>query len=447
MTPVKIKKGFQLKIAGHPEPRTEALPKPTHVAALPEKIPFIKPRLLKQVGDTVNIGTPLFEDKRNSQFQFLSPGGGEITDIRFGPRRVIQAIVIKLADDEIYESFDALDENDLKTVDRQALVNSLLAGGVWPLIKALPFRNIAHPETMPPAIYVSLGNKEPFQPLPEVYLKGHRDLFAFGIQALQKISRGHVYVASEHEGSALLQDLSGPVTHTYSGDYPADDPGVLLYHTKTSSEQNRSWFVSGQDVLLLAQFLKEGKYPIDRTMAFAGPGAKERLHFNTRIGVPLSHMVQDGPTGEGMRYVVGGIFRGYSGSIDSHMGFYETSLTLIPEGKMREFLAFVQPGFQKPSYSRTFLSVFNKSDLQMDCNFHGGERACIGCGYCGEVCPVDILPQLTYKSITAGEVEEALAHGLLDCVECGLCAYVCPSKIGLAETLKKAKTEYYMAQF
>ena len=56
---------------------------------------------------------------------------------------------------------------------------------------------------------------------------------------------------------------------------------------------------------------------------------------------------------------------------------------------------------------------------------------------------MDILPQFTYKSILAGEVEESLQHGLLDCVECGLCSYVCPSKLDLAESFKQAKADFY----
>jgi Na+-transporting NADH:ubiquinone oxidoreductase subunit A len=74
---------------------------------------------------------------------------------------------------------------------------------------------------------------------------------------------------------------------------------------------------------------------------------------------------------------------------------------------------------------------------------HGGERACIACGYCAQVCPVDIFPQFTYKAVLAEEIEESLEHGLLDCVECGLCSYVCPSKIELFETLKNAKAAFY----
>ncbi len=82
----------------------------------------------------------------------------------------------------------------------------------------------------------------------------------------------------------------------------------------------------------------------------------------------------------------------------------------------------------------------------MDCNFHGEERACINCGSCAEVCPVDILPQFTYKCVLADEIEEALAHGMLDCVECGLCSYVCPSKIELSDVLKNTKKAYYLEQ-
>jgi Na+-transporting NADH:ubiquinone oxidoreductase subunit A len=84
-----------------------------------------------------------------------------------------------------------------------------------------------------------------------------------------------------------------------------------------------------------------------------------------------------------------------------------------------------------------------KPTLPVDADRHGELRACVNCGYCAAICPVDILPQYTYKCIYAEEMEDALAHGLLDCVECGLCSYVCPSKIELTETFKDTKQKYY----
>ena len=128
------------------------------------------------------------------------------------------------------------------------------------------------------------------------------------------------------------------------------------------------------------------------------------------------------------------------------MGFYETALILLPEGNTSEFLALFNPGLRKPTFSRNYLSRLNPSALRFDCNRHGGERACIACMHCADVCPVDILPQMTYKAILAEEVEEYLAHGLLDCVECGLCSYVCPAKIELAGTLKAARRAYAREQ-
>ncbi|MBW2540250.1 MAG: 4Fe-4S dicluster domain-containing protein [Deltaproteobacteria bacterium] len=440
---VRIRKGYNLKIEGKPSLETDTIAPPSHVAVLPERIPFIKPRLQVEIGDHVNVGSLLFEDKRNSDLKFLAPGGGEVVQINFGPRRIIQEIVIRLDTDEKYEKFEAFDENKLEKTDRKQLIKLIMAGGLWPLIRELPFRDIAGPDDRPPVIFVNLDDQESFQPLAEVYLKGKRDLFDYGIKVLHKLGNGNVYISACRDHSGVIKELNGRVTHTYSGNYPADDPGVLLYYTKRSSDDNRSWYINGQDVLLLAHLLKTGTYPTERTVVLAGSFARERLHIRTRMGVPLAHMAQGRADKAQTRYLVGGIFRGYSGSERSYLGFYETSLTLMPEGEEREVLAFIRPGFNKPSYSKTFLSFFTKTDLRLDCNLHGGERACIGCGYCVDVCPVDILPQLTFKSIFAQEIDESLAHGLLDCVECGLCSYVCPSKIELAATLKEAKAEYY----
>jgi Na+-transporting NADH:ubiquinone oxidoreductase subunit A len=120
-------------------------------------------------------------------------------------------------------------------------------------------------------------------------------------------------------------------------------------------------------------------------------------------------------------------------------------LVLLPEGRQPgSFLGWTLPGATGPSYSRAFLSAFRRqAEHPLDCNRHGGQRACIQCNFCPQVCPVDILPQLAYKAILAGEVEEALDHGLLDCVECGLCAFVCPSKIDLLQAFREARAKFY----
>jgi Na+-transporting NADH:ubiquinone oxidoreductase subunit A len=218
---------------------------------------------------------------------------------------------------------------------------------------------------------------------------------------------------------------------------------VLLYRIRQAPEENAAWYLYGQDVLQLARFFKHGRYPIDRVVSVGGSSLITRKHFKTRAGVPLRHLVRTGEVKGPTRYIVGGIFSGCHGEPDGYMGFYENALNVLPLPVKPEPLAFSRPGFNKLSYSKTFLSSLKSSALDGDCNLHGEKRACVNCGYCSEVCPVDILPQFTLKSLLVDEIEEALAHGLLDCVQCGLCSYVCPSKIELADILTQFKASYY----
>ena len=447
MTPIKnirIKKGHNPRVLGAPGPALQKTEPPTHVALLPEHIPFLKPRLKIKTGDRVALGSSLVEDKRNTEIQLLSPGGGRVADIRFGPRRVIQEIIIQLDQSEKAIEFERYRRGDIDKMSRDRLVRSLIAGGVWSLIRELPFRDYARPDFVPPVLFVSLGRLEPFHPSPEVYLPGNEALFHFGLNVLHKLADGRVYVCRHRSNTAAASSLDGLVNLIYTGNYPAHDPGVLLYRMKSKPEENRAWYIDGQDVMLMARMLRDGAYPTERVVSLGGSGASQPQHVIARMGAPLSVIAADQTNAENLRYVQGGMLTGYGALPQSHLGFFETALNLLPEGDHRgELLGLFNPGYRKPSFSRAFLSALNREALEVDCNMHGGERACIACGYCAQVCPVDIFPQFTYKAVLAEEIEESLEHGLLDCVECGLCAYVCPSKIELFETLKNAKAAFY----
>ena len=447
MKTIRIKKGYNLKVVGSPSTAVQKTEQPTHLALLPEHIPFVKPRLKISKGDLVALGTPLIEDKRNPQIQFLSPGGGHISDIRYGPRRVIQEIIIKLDETEKTVELERYSQEEIDKMSREQLIQALVTGGLWPLIRELPFRDYARTDVVPPAMYVCLDSLEPFHPFPQVYLNGNETLFRLGLNVLNKLAAAPVYVCRHEKNTNLASTLNGIINLTYAGNYPAHDPGVLLYRMKSSPVENRAWFIDGQDVLLIARLLRNGVYPTERVVSLGGSGAAQTKHFITRMGAPLSIIASGHIDTESRRYIQGGILTGYGAMPQSYLGFYESALNLLPEGDQKgELLGLFSPGYRKPSFSRAFLSAINRDELQMNCNVHGGERACIACGYCALVCPVDILPQFTYKAILAGEVEESIEHGLLDCAECALCSYVCPSKIELFETLKKAKAEFYKEQ-
>ncbi len=443
MNAIHLKKGFSIRIAGAPERYLHHLDKPRHVGMVPEQIPFVKPRLLVEEGDAVSIGTPLFEDKRDTRIRFLSPGGGRVERIVFGPRRIIRQIIIALDKDEPCEAFDVPAVDQLDAIPRQALVDTLLTGGMWPFFRTLPFMDLADPDIFPPAIFVRLGNDEPFGPEPVVYLKDREDHFGLGMAVLDKLcDRVVVNLTGDESVLSALPDRA--VVQRYTGCYPAGNPSVQLYRIRTGSEQNRTWFIDGQDVILMGDFLRTGRYPVQRIMTVGGSLAPAAEHVSTRAGVPLRLLCNGGLAGEpAARTIVGGVFTGFAGSPDGFMGFYQNALNLIDDGDREEPFGFIRPGANKPSYSTAFLSAFRRKPFPMDCGQHGEVRACVNCGTCARICPVDILPQFTMKCLVADEVEEALAHGLLDCAECGLCTYACPSKIQLREVLQAAKAQYY----
>jgi len=431
--------GLDLAIKGTPSEDLCVAPEPDCVAAIPEKIPFIKPKLHVREGEPVRRGSLLYTDKRSPEIRFLSPGGGQVAEIQFGPRRVIQKIVIDLDASEKNETFIQVKPEQLLSVDRTDLVQALVLGGQWPLFRELPFHNIPEPSTLPPLIVVCLDRSDPFSPSPQIYLKGKEDLFRFGLELLYKLASKVLVTLSKKaaDGNDVIKALA---THVCSGPFPAGDPGALVYRVKQSSKENSAWYINGQDVLLMAELISTGRYPVDRVYTVGGEKVDHCCHVRARLGYPLANLVD--VTLERTRLVAGGLLSGYTLAPDSFMGFYETSLTALTDGSMDELFGFARGGFSKISASRTFFSRFNRHPLTVDCGLHGEERACINCGYCTPVCPVEIIPHYLLKCVLADEIDEALALGLLDCTECGLCTFVCPSKIDLCSTFIQARGDY-----
>ena len=443
MNAIRLKKGFKPKISGTPDTQLRKTDTPEFVGLVPDRIPFIKPRLLVEEGDSVAIGSPLFEDKRDPRIRFASPGGGIVSRIVFGLRRVILEIVITLDKEERCESFDIPPFEKVDTASRETLVKALLEGGMWPFFRALPFMDLADPDVIPPSIFVRLGDDEPFNPNHSVYLKNRESFFRDGVDLLNRLCDNvPIHLTGDEITVPSLPGLS-TIRH-FSGRFPLGNPCVQLYSTKTGPEQNRSWFIDGQDVTLLGEFFRTGRYPVGRIMVVGGSLASKCCHVSTRAGVPLRLLCDcEAESKMNARYIVGGVFTGFRAVPDSFMGFYQNALNLIDDGDREEPFGFIRPGYGKPSYSKAFLSAFRRKPFPMDCGQHGELRACVNCGTCAKVCPVDILPQFTMKCLVADEVEEALSHGLLDCAECGLCTYTCPSKIELCSFLKVAKARYY----
>ena len=131
MAILTIKNTYDIQLDGKPSDYVTTLSSYTQLAVLPSSIPYFKPKLLLKEGASVKIGTPLFCDKRHPDIRFLSPGCGTISKINYGPKRIIESVVIDLSAAETSESFTSFTLSKIESLSRNDIVSAVTSGGLW----------------------------------------------------------------------------------------------------------------------------------------------------------------------------------------------------------------------------------------------------------------------------------------------------------------------------
>ena len=438
MNDVNVNNTYDIKLAGEPSASIIEVAKPKYITLHPNSISHIKPKALVKEGTQVKIGTPLFIDKKNENILFLSPGAGKVAAIEYGDRRSLKSIRITLDKDEQKESFETCSPSDLTDKSAENIRELLLKGGVWSLFKALPFNTIPKPTDLPPTIFVCIDNDEPHTPASTIFLNDNIERFKFGINILKKLGRTKISISKDN--TSIKKVLGNTITHSLQGHYPANMPGTFAYYGKQSIEENKGWVLSAQHVLFIAELFETGEYPTEQIITIGGPLIKNPTHAKIRIGTPINDLLINETITQKARFISGGVFTGLKREETDSLAQFDTALNVIQEGQESEMAHFMRIGANKHTYSRAYFGgLLKQIKWNMTSALNGSDRACIQCGYCAEVCPVETQPQLIMKAILAGDIESATEQGFLDCSDCGLCTYVCPSKIELDHIFKKEK--------
>lgn len=281
--------------------------------------------------------------------------------------------------------------------------------------------------------------------------------FVEGLEILQRVMpSAKLHVALNENQEAAIEKLSELLSGSgeiavcpLSPRYPQEHAEVLV-PTVLGEEFPYGYFASGigvvildiQAVLQVYEAVVEGKPLIERTVALCGRGFKENLHARVLIGTPLEHLV-DGRTGkdEEVRFLVNSPLTGsVLSDVQLPVDCSFSQLIALVEGRDRQLLAFINPGFKKDSYTRTFLAGLLKTQKCLDTNLQGEERPCVFCNFCQGVCPVGIIPHLLYNHVKRNILNDDLLNlRIFNCIDCKLCTYVCPSKIDVAKLITEGK--------
>lgn len=441
MARIKITKGHNIRIAGKPAANIIQGDTPGTVAYQPVEFRYIKPKLMVQEGDVVKLGTPLFFDKRNPEVKWASPGGGTVKAIHFGPRRVIEKIIIELDKHEESEQYNSYSHQEIAALTKEAVRTQILDSGLWPMIRQRPFNKIADPNSEPSSIFISCINSAPLSVDLDIALRNRRSSFQAGVNALSRLTEGKVnIVVSDDSLTDTFIDVENAETHYISGPHPAGNVGIQIHHIDPLKPNKVIWTLSAQQVVTLGRLFLKGVFNPSVVMAVSGTGVNEPTHVKTRVGTSIKSLLNGKLKDGSLRIISGNVLTGSISDMDGYVGYYQTTISVIPNSEEREFLRMLKPGSAKTRYSltNTFLTP-GQTEYEFNSQKNGEERAMIPINTWENVLPMDIYPNPLYRAILANDIEEMEQLGLLECddEDFALCSFACPSKIDVGTVIRK----------
>jgi len=434
---VKLKKGFDINLAGKAEKKISDSPQPETFALKPTDFVGMKrPKLLVAEGDNVKAGTPVLYDKMQENVMFCSPVSGEIVEVKRGAKRKILEIKI-LADKEVeYESFTAYTVSDLTNLSRDEVQAQMLKGGVWPNIIQRPYGVVANENDTPKAIFVSTFDSHPLAADLSYTLKDDAEAFKTGISILKKFTEGMVHVNHDlkAEVSAVFSAADAAQHNKVSGPHPAGNVGVQIHHIDPVNKGEVVWTVSPYGVAQIGKLFMNGQYDASRLVAVAGSEVSAPQYHKTYTGAAINKMIDGNLKQDNVRFISGNALTGERIHDNGYLGFYSNLLSILPEGDHAEFLGWIKPKKDTLSFHRAFglLSFLNGKDKEyvLDTNTNGEPRAFVQTGTFEQVVPMDIYPTYLIKAIMAEDFDNMEALGIYEIVEedLALCEYIDVSK-------------------
>ncbi|MEZ4811665.1 MAG: Na(+)-translocating NADH-quinone reductase subunit A [Allomuricauda sp.] len=429
-TDIRIKKGLNINLVGAAEQTTSKAVLSNVYALNLDDFHGITPKMLVKQGEEVKAGEPLFYDKNKEDMHFVSPVSGELVEIVRGARRKILSLKILADKNQEHVSNKVL---DLDTASAESIKTFLLQSGGWPFIKQRPYDIIADPDITPKAIFISGYTTAPLAASADYILEGKRVELQAAIMALGKLTPGKIHVSVGKSSDSVLERMQGVTLHKVSGPHPAGLVGTQINKIDPVNKGEVVWTISPQDLVILGELLLTGKFNAERTVALVGSVIKNPKYYTTKIGAEIStFLYASGVKQEKFRLINGDVLTGSKTTPEGHLGFYNNTVTAIPEGDDYELFGWNKPVFNKISTTRalTFSWMQPKKKYDLDTNTNGEHRAFVVTGQYEEVFPMDIYPLQLLKACMVQDLDEMEQLGLYEVApeDFSLTEFICISK-------------------
>jgi Na(+)-translocating NADH:ubiquinone oxidoreductase A subunit len=335
--------------------------------------------------------------------------------------------------------------------------HKLVSLGAWQFVSDAHTGKIADPLSTPDAVIVSVASFEPHVACGEALLDTYFDRFKMGLESLQSLLEYERIYLAVPEKSPLISRIHTQIRGDVYGTivaipkkYGNDNLRIIARHLDLKADSGPVWELDAEGVLAVESALKESTPCIKRIISIGGPAVKTAIHLEVPVGYPIADIAEKYADNDSVRMISGGMLTG-NAVTDAMQGVDAecNGITMLPAHTEREFLGWLRPGWDRSSYSNSFLSSLRKKFSEHFSDTMRGEvRPCISCNFCEDVCPAGITPHLIHKYMYADQIDDAAKARVDLCVKCGLCSFVCTSKIDLTqefieaqETIKQEKLE------
>jgi Na+-transporting NADH:ubiquinone oxidoreductase subunit A len=434
----KLRRGLDIRIKGSAEKTIAGEADSARFGVKPVDFPGLIPKLDVKPGDSVKAGGSLFHDKIRPEILFTSPVSGTVIAVERGERRKLLEVVVEKRDN----SFIDFGKADPATLTREKITYQLLKSGLWPAIRQRPYHTVAKPSDVPKAIFISGFDSGPLGPDYNFIMDNtSSSSFQTGLNAIKKLTNGkiHLVLRGDVTPSEILAKAEGVQISCFTGPHPSGNAGIHIHHIDPINKGEVVWIVNIQDVAAIGRLFSEGIYKPERIVALTGSEIINPQYYKMLSGGAVTPVVTDNVKPGNVRHISGNVLTGSRISSDGFLGYYDSQITVIPEGDYFEFFGWAAPGFKKYSFYRTFASkIFPARSYRLDTNLHGGERAFVMTGQYEKVVPMDIYPMQLLKAILAEDIDLMENLGIYEVAEedFALCEFICPSKIEIQSIIR-----------
>ena len=442
MNTINLKKGLNISLKGRPNNNIEDCTDVSIIKIHPSRINGIKPKLSCKIDDEVKIGTELFFDKTDPTVKFVSNCSGKIVNIKLGKRRAIDEIKIENDKNNIHlNEYKTYTSSDINTFDENELIDIIKNSGYWSYIRQRPFSKIANSNKKPKSIFVSGFNTAPNALNLNLLLDDNKDALQSGINSLCRMA-GLNFVnisINTNEHINLYRSLYNVNLHYVNGPHPSGNVGIQIHHIDPINVGDIVWYIDLQDLISIGIFLNKGLIDNKKIVALTGDGVENPTNYTVLKGTIINSLLKEEINTNQTRIISGDVLTGKQSDADDAIGYYDSQVSLLPEGNNREFLGWLMPGLNKFTNSNTYLSKLLKNkEWSLNTLVNGSYRSIIPFGYWEDVLPMDILPQYLIKSILAKDIEEMENLGIYECDEedFALCSFVCQSKFPVKQIIR-----------